>query len=54
MEMRMKRKLLFLAVVLLAYPAAAQERRFIVPIEDSPAQGPAGAPVTIVEFIDFQ
>lgn len=34
-------------------PAAAQHR-FDVPILDSPFIGPADAPVTIIEFIDYQ
>ena len=34
--------------------ASAQERRFTVPLDDSPSLGPADAPVTIFEFIDFQ
>jgi protein-disulfide isomerase len=32
----------------------ADEKRYVVPIEDSPALGPADAPVTIIEFLDFQ
>jgi len=34
--------------------AAAEEPRFEVPVLDSPARGPADAPVTIVEFLDYQ
>lgn len=50
----MKKILFVLAVVLLALPAASQEKRISVPLDNSPACGPADAPVTIVEFIDFQ
>ena len=34
--------------------AQAEEKRTDVPIGDSPSMGPADAPVTIIEFIDFQ
>jgi len=50
----MKKLALFLAVAVFAFTAAAQEKRFDVPLEDSPSLGPANAPVTIIEFIDFQ
>jgi hypothetical protein len=44
---------LFVLVLAAGY-AAADEKRFPVPLDDSPAMGPANAPVTIVEFLDFQ
>jgi protein-disulfide isomerase len=52
----MKRRTLvaLLILVLAAGYALADEKRFSVPLGDSPATGPANAPVTIVEFIDFQ
>lgn len=50
----MKRLTLFIAIVLIAFPAFGDEKRFSVPLDDSPALGPPGAPVTIVEFLDFQ
>jgi len=34
--------------------AFAEVQRFQVPISDSPQLGPANAPVTIIEFLDFQ
>ncbi|MBI4793528.1 MAG: hypothetical protein HY789_12565 [Deltaproteobacteria bacterium] len=34
--------------------AHAGEKRTEVPINDSPSMGPTDAPVTIIEFIDFQ
>ena len=52
----MKRRTLavLLALVLAAGYAAADEKRFSVPLDDSPETGPVDAPVTIVEFLDFQ
>jgi hypothetical protein len=52
----MKRRTLavLLVLVLSAGYALADEKRFTVPLNDSPETGPANAPVTIVEFIDFQ
>jgi hypothetical protein len=38
-------------VSLLVYAAG---NRYNVPIENSPAWGPEDAPVTIIEFIDYQ
>ena len=43
----------------LALPAAAgaqgtEEKRYQIPLENSPSIGPADAPVTMVEFLDFQ
>lgn len=43
---------LFLAVAVV--PASAAVQRIEVPIGNSPSFGPANAPVTIIEFIDFQ
>ncbi len=50
----MKKLTLFIAIVLVAFPAFADEKRFSVPLGDSPVWGPPDAPVTIVEFLDFQ
>lgn len=50
----MKGILSCILVLLLCSITQAEEKRFEVPIGDSPAYGPADAPVTIIEFIDFQ
>jgi protein-disulfide isomerase len=51
----MKRPVLLAFLLLLAAaPAAAAEVRYNVPVGDSPAIGPANAPVTLVEFLDYQ
>jgi hypothetical protein len=45
----------FLAVALIfPSPALAAEKRYDIPLADSPTMGPADARVTVVEFIDFQ
>jgi hypothetical protein len=45
----------FLAVALVCVsPAAAADKRYEIPLADSPTWGRADARVTIVEFIDFQ
>lgn len=41
-------------LLLAAAPAAAAEIRYEVPAGDSPSIGPANAPVTLVEFVDYQ
>jgi hypothetical protein len=46
--------LFFLALFLLCSTSQAQEKRYDVPIGDSPQLGPSDAPVTIIEFLDFQ
>ena len=33
---------------------AAEPERFAVPLGNSPRLGPENAPVTIIEFLDFQ
>ncbi len=52
----MWRKLLssFLLVLFLSSPALADEQRYSIPIDNLPYLGPADAPVTIIEFLDFQ
>ena len=49
------RPVLWMALTLLAAsPARAADIRYSVPAGDSPTIGPANAPVTIVEFLDYQ
>ncbi len=38
----------------LAAPAGAEEQRVSVDVGDRPFRGAADAPVTMVEFLDFQ
>ena len=52
---KMIKKIVMCVFVLLLFGVAhAEQKRFEVPIGDSPSMGPANAPVTIIEFIDFQ
>jgi hypothetical protein len=48
------RFLLMMFVLLIGTTAYSAEQRITVPLGDSPRMGPDNAPVTIVEFIDFQ
>jgi uncharacterized protein involved in high-affinity Fe2+ transport len=41
-------------VLLLISTAFAEEKKTEIPIGDSPTLGPANAPITIIEFLDFQ
>lgn len=41
-------------VLLLVGTAFAEGKKTEVPIGDSPTLGPADAPITIIEFLDFQ
>ncbi|MDW7772153.1 MAG: hypothetical protein SCH71_04600 [Desulfobulbaceae bacterium] len=50
----MKKIVACIFVLFLFGTGYAEEKRFEVPIGDSPSLGPADAPVTIIEFIDFQ
>ena len=52
------RKLLALALTAAlaasAWPAAASDDVYDIPVDGSPYIGVKGAPVTIIEFIDYQ
>ena len=50
----MKKIFLVLILVLFVSAASAEIKRFAIPLEGSPVIGPQTAPVTIVEFIDYQ
>ncbi len=50
----MKKTIFIIVCILIAASAFAGEKRFSLPIGDSPSTGPLNALVTIVEFIDFQ
>ena len=43
-----------LIFLLLNIPAFADVKRFNVPIGDSPQLGTPSAPITMIEFLDFQ
>ncbi|MBU3944998.1 MAG: DsbA family protein [Proteobacteria bacterium] len=49
-----KRILICLFALLLVGAAHAEEKITDIPTGNSPSIGPADAPVTIIEFIDFQ
>ncbi len=46
--------ILISVLVFMAAGQAAEIERYQVPIGDSPSMGPADAPVTIIEFLDYQ
>ena len=55
MESRARRLVLWITLALLAaIPARAADIRYTVPAGDSPSIGTVNAPVTIVEFLDYQ
>jgi hypothetical protein len=45
---------LCLAAVVLVSPVSSSEERFNVPLDNSPSLGPKDAPVTMIEFLDYQ
>jgi protein-disulfide isomerase len=55
MRSNARRLALWIVLTLIAAgPAGAAEIRYAVPAGDSPSIGNANAPVTIVEFLDYQ
>jgi len=51
----MKRRVVIFVIAFLLASCASNtgQKRASVPIDDSPQQGPASAPITVVEFIDY-
>ena len=52
--MKLRAALLSFAFLVICTAVFAEEQRVNIPVGDSPRKGPADAPVTIIEFIDFQ
>jgi len=52
--MKLRAALLLFAFLVICTAVFAEEQRVNIPVGDSPQKGPADAPVTIIEFIDFQ
>jgi len=55
----MKRFTWLVLIAAVALPVAvdaqgAEVKRYQIPLENSPSSGPADAPVTVFEFLDFQ
>ena len=50
----MKFKASATCILLLFSFASAEVQRFNISVGDSPQKGPKDAPVTIIEFLDFQ
>ena len=46
--------LLVVTILMLTVSLPAEEERFNVPVGASQVKGPANAPVTLIEFLDFQ
>ena len=53
-EAIMKKLLISLSLLFAASLSFAQDKRYEVPVGDSPGYGQANAPVTMIEFIDYQ
>jgi hypothetical protein len=51
--MKLLRTAIFFLLLLISV-VSAEEKRFIIPIGDSPQKGLNDAPVTLIEFLDFQ
>lgn len=49
------RRIVFVLLSMLFLPVlSAAEQRYTIPVDNSPQIGFADAPVTIIEFLDFQ
>lgn len=49
----MIRNLSLVFLLIIAIPSLAEER-YTLPVENSPSYGPENAPITIIEFLDYQ
>jgi hypothetical protein len=54
--MNLLKRLLISFSIISVFPllTLAADKRYNIPIGDSPSWGPKDAPVTIIEFIDYQ
>ncbi|HXX53356.1 MAG TPA: hypothetical protein VEI46_04350 [Thermodesulfovibrionales bacterium] len=50
----MKKFFVLIILFLASSLSFAQDKRYEVPVGDSPGYGQANAPVTMIEFIDYQ
>jgi len=49
-----KSSLILVPMILWVSLAFADVKRYEVPIGDAPSRGPEDAPITMIEFLDFQ
>jgi len=42
-----------IALLLVSCATFTSQKRYSVPIDDSPQTGPKNAPITVVEFLDY-
>lgn len=46
--------LIAFVILFMSLAVSAEEKRYDIPIGNSPSIGPVTAPVTIIEFLDYQ
>ena len=51
--MKQRNTVYVIVFLLMSCASAPSQHRYTVPINGSPQQGPANAPVIIVEFLDY-